>query len=1043
MTPAAHAQTANVTVDTTTTVRLVDEKVFGLNTAVWDSAYPDPQTVLDLKDMQVRVLRYPGGSSADDYNWQNNTSQVEGQNAGSTDFDTFSASALAAGTQVVITANYGSGTSQEAAAWVTYSNVTKGYGFKYWEIGNECYGTWETDKQALPYDPYTYATRAVQYIQAMKAVDPTIKIGVVAVTGEDADSNGYTAHPATNTRTNTAHNGWTPVMLATMKALGVLPDYLIYHRYDGSPGSENDATLLQAALTWPNDAASLRQMLTDYLGSSGASVQLLVTENNSVYAGPGKQSVSVVNGLYMADSIASVMQTEFNSLIWWDMYNGPGTTYTSGSSTVPINLSPSLYGWRLYGDYGVENGEAGKLDPTSHDRYPTYYVMKLLSNFARQGDAVVATASNSTLLSAYAVHRQDDSLSLLVINKSPSETFNANISIKGYTPQANAKVYSYGIPQDECSEEVAQTATIPSANSSWENQMDGWVNQSGPDVTPNFGLVGPFAYSIGYSTTTGVTNGNSSLACTTTQSGLGDHAVIQNSTAAMGTALSTASSVSFDIYPVASAGTAAASIYINGISIPYAEITPVSLVLNQENSVTFALTAAQRTGIASSIATGWFQIGINVNASNPITVYLDNFEVASVSPSPTPTPTPIPGAATSPDVAVSSLSNAAASFTATFAPYSATVISLTKPSLAPAFASQPSSQTVASGSTVVFSASATGTPAPTYQWYLDGAAITSATNPTLVVSGATAANAGSYTCKITNPSGSLTSNAVSLSVVNTSDPGRLINLSCRAQVGTGGNILISGFAVGGAGTSGNESLLIRGSGPALAAFGLSGTLPDPQLQLYNGGSALLDSNYGWKGSTTISNAAAAVGAFAWSSNTSLDSALLESLAAGPYSAEVLGKSGDTGVALAEVYDATPSGTYTLATPRLVNLSTRVQVGTGGGILIAGFVIGGSTAETVLIRASGPALAEFGVPGTLPDPKLQLNSTTGVLATNNGWGGRAEIVNAASQVGAFPWASSLSNDSAILVTLPPGPYTAQISGASGDTGVALIEVYEVR
>ena len=145
--------------------------------------------------------------------------------------------------------------------------------------------------------------------------------------------------------------------------------------------------------------------------------------------------------------------------------------------------------------------------------------------------------------------------------------------------------------------------------------------------------------------------------------------------------------------------------------------------------------------------------------------------------------------------------------------------------------------------------------------------------------------------------------------------------------------------------------------------------------------------------------------------------------------------------MAEVYDATPSGTYSPSIPRIVNISARVQVGTGGDILIAGFVIGGATSETVLIRASGPALAAFGVAGTLSDPQLQLYSGQTVLGENAGWGGNAQIANVAKSVGAFPWTAG-SDDSALLVTLPPGAYTAQVAGLSGDTGVALIEVYEV-
>jgi hypothetical protein len=87
-----------------------------------------------------------------------------------------------------------------------------------------------------------------------------------------------------------------------------------------------------------------------------------------------------------------------------------------------------------------------------------------------------------------------------------------------------------------------------------------------------------------------------------------------------------------------------------------------------------------------------------------------------------------------------------------------------------------------------------------------------------------------------------------------------------------------------------------------------------------------------------------------------------------------------------------------------------------------------------------------VTGTLQDPKLQLfggASTSTVLASDAGWGGDARIATAAAWVGAFSWGSKATTDSAILITLPPGEYTAQVSGESGDTGVALVEVYEVQ
>jgi len=366
-------------------------------------------------------------------------------------------------------------------------------------------------------------------------------------------------------------------------------------------------------------------------------------------------------------------------------------------------------------------------------------------------------------------------------------------------------------------------------------------------------------------------------------------------------------------------------------------------------------------------------------------------------------------------------------------------------SSAPAITTQPSSQNIASGGTVVFLVAAKG--ATSYQWLFNGSALSNGngfsgvTGPTLVLSGATTLNAGSFACAVSNSAGTTTTDAASLIVSTTGNIGRLINISCRATVGTGANILIAGFVVGGAGTTGAQPLLVRASGPALVPFNVAGTLPDPQLQIYSG-STVVGTNNGWAGDAQIASTAASVGAFAWASPTSHDSALLESLSGGPYTAQIAGQSGDTGVALAEVYDATPAGTYTLTSPRIVNIAARVQIGTGGNILIAGFVVGGSTSRTVLIRASGPALLAFGVADTLPDPELQLFSGPTSLGSNTGWGGAAQIASTAASVGAFAWTDPSSSDSALLVTLPPGAYTAQVSGSSGDTGVALVEVYEV-
>lgn len=266
--------------------------------------------------------------------------------------------------------------------------------------------------------------------------------------------------------------------------------------------------------------------------------------------------------------------------------------------------------------------------------------------------------------------------------------------------------------------------------------------------------------------------------------------------------------------------------------------------------------------------------------------------------------------------------------------------------------------------------------------------------------------------------------------------GRMINLSVRTTAGADANSLIVGFVVNGAGT---RSLLLRGVGPTLTQFGVGGVLANPRLTAYSG-STVIATNDDWGTATntgTIATTAVTVGAFALPTG-SLDAALLSPFAAGGYTVQVSGANGATGVALMEAYDA--GGT---AGARLTNVSARSAVSSGAGVLIAGFVVSQS-ARAVLVRGTGPALDVFGVPGTLADPQLKIFQGSQLLAENNDWSVAIDapfLAVAAQRVGGFALPTG-SRDAALLVTLPPGAYTAQVSGVGGTSGVALIEVYEV-
>jgi hypothetical protein len=267
----------------------------------------------------------------------------------------------------------------------------------------------------------------------------------------------------------------------------------------------------------------------------------------------------------------------------------------------------------------------------------------------------------------------------------------------------------------------------------------------------------------------------------------------------------------------------------------------------------------------------------------------------------------------------------------------------------------------------------------------------------------------------------------------------LVNLSARASVGTGANVVIPGITIRG---DKPKTLLIRAAGPALAAapFNLAGTLANPTVSVFTGAGEKILVNDNWgelPDIAAVRTAASAQGAFALPEG-SRDAAMLVTLPPGSYTVQVAG--GGTGaaaqgVAIVEVYeaDANPSS--------LVNLSCRARVGTGGDILIAGFNISGTEAKRILIRGVGPTLTNLGVAGPLANPKLEVirQGTATPIASSDDWD--AALAPVFSSVGAFALAAG-SKDAALVATLPPGSYTAQITGVGDTTGVAIVEVYEV-
>lgn len=356
----------------------------------------------------------------------------------------------------------------------------------------------------------------------------------------------------------------------------------------------------------------------------------------------------------------------------------------------------------------------------------------------------------------------------------------------------------------------------------------------------------------------------------------------------------------------------------------------------------------------------------------------------------------------------------------------------------PSLTLEPVSMTVQPGGRAQFFARGAGTNIA-IQWKKDGVDIIGETGESLVIDQTEAGDLGSYTVEVSSPLGSVVSSPPAVLSTNADASARFVNISTRASVRTADGVAIAGFVLSG---SESKEVLFRMAGPSLEELGLDSFLENPTMQLFVGGQGQ-DFNDNWGNATAQIEVAAAfdsVGAFPFDDGSS-DSAMLLDLAQGGYTVIGKGVENATGIALIELYETDT----TLEQPsRLVNISTRGFVGTGADVMIAGFVIQGTAAQTVLVRLSGPALVDQGVNGALEDPVLEMFSGANSIYTNDDWEvgqDGAEVASVTASVGGFALDSG-SKDAAAVLTLQPGPYTCIGKGVGGGEGIALVEVYKV-
>ncbi len=277
---------------------------------------------------------------------------------------------------------------------------------------------------------------------------------------------------------------------------------------------------------------------------------------------------------------------------------------------------------------------------------------------------------------------------------------------------------------------------------------------------------------------------------------------------------------------------------------------------------------------------------------------------------------------------------------------------------------------------------------------------------------------------------------------------QLGNISTRAFVQTGDNVVIGGFIVQGAQT---KRVIIRAIGPELGAppYNIPNALANPTLELYNGTGALIASNDNWRttiiGGIIISNQVGAIRDSRHAPGDGRECAIVADLAPGNYTAIVRGVNNTSGVGLVEVYDLSNDASSILA-----NISTRSFVQTGDNIMIGGFIVQGTGAKRVIIRAIGPELGAppYNIPNALANPTLELHNGSGALiASNDDWQhtilGGVIMRNQVADIQNSGHAPGDAMESAIIADLPPGNYTATVRGVNDTIGVGLVEVYDLQ
>jgi hypothetical protein len=391
----------------------------GVNTAAWDTNFPDPAIASDLSAADTGLIRYPGGSFADEYLWQPNT---ENGTVQPVDFAQYSSQVDAiSGGQKFVTVNYGSDTPQDAATWVTQSQ-TSGQGVSLWEIGNEEYGSWETDDHSDPHTPASYASNALPYMQDMKAVSPNAQICYdYAMDGNLAAGSGVANYLT-----------WNDTILQADAADINCAD-VHWYPFNGLP-AESVQSILESVDNIPAAAKEIDTALSTY----DPSAYFVVGETN-ISQTANAWNEEPAGALFAAANSLEWLANGAQSVDWWDVHN-------YGTATA---------------DFGMFSSATGG-EPAIDTPYPPYYGYALAAKLAVKGATVGTLPVATPNVYGYYAQQPGGSYAVMLVNADPSNSYQLSASSLGITGSSETEyTYSAADPAIVSGTLAGSSVTVP------------------------------------------------------------------------------------------------------------------------------------------------------------------------------------------------------------------------------------------------------------------------------------------------------------------------------------------------------------------------------------------------------------------------------------------------------------------------------------------------------------------------------------------------------------------------------------------------------